>query len=922
MAGRQRNACYTGAMTAGHQVAVPQVPTLSVAGRAAAWLSPDGEIELTDLAEAQRRGDQPVMVCHARNTARRLGRKALRAADVLELYAFVRPARFLLPTAGGLAEALDLSAPESLEDEPLVVHQAVVLLLEEMTRESGNEHLLALAATLSTAGWAWSRTVLQALGGDNETTGRARRGSGLEAWARLPEWQEQAPLPAPGNHPVAPQAARRQLAALLGQGAEERPQQRDYCAAAAAAFAPRQEIDAPHVVLAEAGTGVGKTLGYIAPASLWARKNGAAVWLSTFTKNLQRQIDQELDRLYPDPKDKAQRVVVRKGRENYLCLLNLEEEAGRATLGGGAVALGLMARWAEQSRDGDMVGGDFPSWLSHLLGPEHTLGLTDRRGECLYSACAHYRKCFIERAQRKARRAELVIANHALSMIQAVQAGDTRELPTRYVFDEGHHVFDAADSAFSAHLSGHEAAELRRWIRGSEAGRRRRARGFERRLGDLVAGEAAAETAMSGAIRAAAALPGEGWLGRLGGAAAQGPAETFLARVRDQVEARQPGRDNGYSLEAGTEAPLDGLPQAARQLERALHGLAGPLGTLKRLLAAQLDNQADELDSALRGRIEAACRGLQHRLDTVAAWRAMLQDIGGAPPEDFVDWYQIERSQGRVVDIGLRRHWIDPTQPFAEVVLERCHGALVTSASLRDEAGDSEDWASAEIRTGALHLALPASRVSLPSPFDYATQTRIFVVNDVRRDSPDQIGAAYRELFLAAGGGALGLFTAISRLRQVHQRLAEPLDRAGLALYAQHVDEIDTSTLVDIFRAETDSCLLGTDAVRDGVDVPGRSLRMIVFDRVPWPRPDILHKARRTAFGGNRYDDMLTRLRLKQAFGRLLRRAGDRGVFVMLDSRLPTRLTSAFPESVTVERLGLAEVVARCGEFLAEKDGG
>ena len=70
------------------------------------------------------------------------------------------------------------------------------------------------------------------------------------------------------------------------------------------------------------------------------------------------------------------------------------------------------------------------------------------------------------------------------------------------------------------------------------------------------------------------------------------------------------------------------------------------------------------------------------------------------------------------------------------------------------------------------------------------------------------------------------------------------LEEAGLPLYAQHVDGLDTGTLVDIFRAEEDACLLGTDAVRDGVDVPGRCLRLIVFDRVPWPRPDILHRAR------------------------------------------------------------------------------
>ena len=93
-------------------------------------------------------------------------------------------------------------------------------------------------------------------------------------------------------------------------------------------------------------------------------------------------------------------------------------------------------------------------------------------------------------------------------------------------------------------------------------------------------------------------------------------------------------------------------------------------------------------------------------------------------------------------------------------------------------------------------------------------------------------------------------------------------------------------------------------------------LRMIVFDRVPWPRPDILHKARREQFGKTRYDDMITRLRLKQAFGRLIRRAGDRGVFVTLDARLPTRLTTAFPPGVEVQRVGLSEAIAEVRAFL------
>jgi ATP-dependent DNA helicase DinG len=256
-------------------------------------------------------------------------------------------------------------------------------------------------------------------------------------------------------------------------------------------------------------------------------------------------------------------------------------------------------------------------------------------------------------------------------------------------------------------------------------------------------------------------------------------------------------------------------------------------------------------------------------------------------------------------------------EPFAEFVAAPAHGLVVTSATLRDGSGDPEaDWEAAEIRSGARHLPLAATRVTAPSPFDYAAQTRVFVVTDVRKGEMDQVAAAYRTLFEAAGGGALGLFTAIARLRAVHGRIADDLDAAGLTVLAQHVDPLNTATLVEMFRAEPDSCLLGTDAVRDGVDVPGDSLRLIVFDRVPWPRPTILHRARRAAFGARQYDDMLTRLRLKQAFGRLIRGEADRGVFVLLDPRMPTRLMGAFPDGVTPQRIGLAEAASETRIFL------
>jgi len=900
-----------------------KTPFLAVTAAAAFWRQPGGDTEALDHAAARRRltaGPMPVL-CHAPTVFRRLNCQPAPVLDLLELFVFVRPAAPCLPTVAGLAQALGVTGDGT--DQTALLAAAAQRLLGDLAAFSDNEKKRAagLAMTLARAGWPWGPAVLAALGmaGSEPPTGRF---GGLDVWTGLAEFEDRAPPPPPGGATVSPAEAAELLKRLLGEGAENRADQTQFAEFASTAFAPRDRVDEPRLALAEAGTGIGKTLGYIAPAAVWARKNEGTVWLSTFTKNLQRQIDGELNRLYPEPTEKAEKVVVRKGRENYLCLLNLEEAAqGGAARDADKITLGLLARWTAATRDGDMVGGDFPAWLTALRGSRRTTGLTDRRGECVYSACPHYRKCFIERSRRQAQHAEMVIANHALVMIRAAWNVSEGELPLRYVFDEGHHLFGAADSAFSAHLSGQESVELRRWLRGGEAGRRSRARGLARRIGDLMEGREGGAELLMEIESAAGRLAGDGWLERLRDGNPLGPTEAFLSFVRQQTLARASDRDGGFSLETTPDDPVDGLLDAAAALHDALARLSAPIRALQKRLGTILDEEAEELDTGSRIRLEAAMSGLERRAGLpLAAWQSMLTDLNGDTPDAFVDWFSVTRIAGREADAGYHRHWIDPTVPFADTVLRPAHGALITSATLLDQTvGEEADWASAEVRTGALHLVEPAARISLASPFDHAAQTRIYIVTDVRRDNPDQVAAAYRSLFIAAGGGALGLFTAIWRLRAVHKRIVEALEEQDLPLYAQHVDAIDTGSLVDIFRAETDSCLLGTDAVRDGVDVPGRALRLIVFDRVPWPRPDILHRARRKAFGGNRYDDMLTRLRLKQAYGRLLRRQGDAGVFVMLDAMTPSRLLSALPPSVAVERVGLADAIAGTRDFLQSR---
>ncbi|HEX3972741.1 MAG TPA: helicase C-terminal domain-containing protein, partial [Stellaceae bacterium] len=389
--------------------------------------------------------------------------------------------------------------------------------------------------------------------------------------------------------------------------------------------------------------------------------------------------------------------------------------------------------------------------------------------------------------------------------------------------------------------------------------------------------------------------------------------------VRQQVLARTPDSEHSYSIETELRPCLDELPGAAQALAAKLRALEAPIAVLGKRLAARLENEAAELETGMRIRIEATLRSLHRRgIVELGGWRAMLAAVEGEPSADFVDWLALERYDGSELDVGMHRHWVDPMRPFAEHVMQDAQGVLITSATLTDGSGDPvKDWEAAEQRSGALHLSTPALRARVPSPFDYQKQTRVFIVNDVRREDPGQVAGAYRALFEASGGGALGLFTAIVRLRAVHQRIAAPLAEAGLTLLAQHVDAMDASTLVDIFRAEEDACLLGTDALRDGIDVPGRSLRLVVFDRVPWPRPDILHKARKARFGGSAFDDSLTRLRLRQAFGRLVRRADDHGVFVLLDRQLPSRLLGAFPDGVEIRRVGIKEAVAETAAFLA-----
>jgi len=870
------------------------------ATHAGIWLAGgDGQVREASRGEAiARAAETPHIILNAPLVGQRLGYPELSGLDLLELFAFIHPARFAVPTVAGLSRTLGLE-PAASEAEAAAALQRIAERLLSLLADPGwaeREGAWTVNSTLHRLGWGWAPLVGARLE-------RPERGERM-LFSRLKQWEEAGDQPPPRHVFVSPSDARAKLDRLTGR-AESREGQRAMAEAVTGVFAPKPAKGAPNLLLAEAGTGIGKTLAYLAPASLWAEQSGGTVWVSTFTKALQRQLDAEGPKLFVDQEERAKRIVIRKGRENYLCLLNLEDALQGAFSGRAAILAQLVGRWAAYSKDGDMVGGDLPGWLPSLFRRAGATALTDRRGECVYAGCPHYRRCFIERAERASREADIVIANHALVMINAARARE--DAPGRIMFDEGHHLFDAADSTFAVAFGGQEAIELRRWIVGPEGRSRGRRRGLAARLMDVASYDEEGARALDSAVEAAKALPSEGWLQRLVEGSPFGPVEALLAEVRGTVYARSKAQEAGYGLETELAEPDGALVSAAAAAAEILESLQKPLSALARRLEAVLEDAPDWLDSQARARVDGAINGLAWRRELLSAWIALLGRIGGEADPEFVDWLAVERVDGREFDVAIHRRWLDPTKPLAAAVLAPADGVLVTSATLRG----GEDWSAADARTGALHLPSSATHFEAESPFDYGGCSEVLIVTDVKQGDIASLAGAYARLIAAANGGTLGLFTAIARLKAVHARIADRLARDGLPLLAQHVDPIDAGTLVDIFRDDPRGSLLGTDALRDGVDVPGESLRLVVMERVPWPRPTVLHAARRMAGGGSAYDDRVVRARLAQAFGRLIRRQGDCGVFVILSAAMPSRLLKAFPPAVPINRVPLDEAIAR-----------
>ena len=361
-------------------------------------------------------------------------------------------------------------------------------------------------------------------------------------------------------------------------------------------------------------------------------------------------------------------------------------------------------------------------------------------------------------------------------------------------------------------------------------------------------------------------------------ASPRGPGEVFLAAAYQPCARAQ--RRWRRLLFAGSRNQPDGratsLDAAREHLRAALKRDRRAADAAGAIAARKIGRQGERAGTLYqRARLEAAARGLERRAKIVLpAWIAMLEAL---------ETGEIARRIRRLVRNRARGR--PRCRCRAGAAMDRSHHSTgrrsAGAAAWRaDHLGHLARRTATATTIGKAPKCAPA-RSTCPEPPRRASFGSPFRLCRAGAHLHRQgCGAARRRCAgrrlsrIVPGrraAGRLGLFTAVrslARRGEPHRRPRSP--RRDLTLYAQHVDRLDTGALVDLFRAEENACLLGTDALRDGVDVPGRSLRLVVFDKVPWPKPTILHKARRARFGKG-YDDLLTRLRLKQAFGRLIR---------------------------------------------------
>ncbi|GAA1894033.1 ATP-dependent DNA helicase [Actinomadura bangladeshensis] len=659
-----------------------------------------------------------------------------------------------------------------------------------------------------------------------------------------------------GSDTQIPDMATLLAAAVASIGGAERPGQVEM------ARAVEQAIDAGEHLAAQAGTGTGKSLAYLVPAIRHAVEKQTTVVVSTATIALQRQlVDRDLPRLAEalGPMLGTElKFAILKGRRNYLCLHRVqtgvpEEEDGPSLFDPQQLSsLGRQVKrlneWAEETRTGDrdelVPGVSEQAWRQVAVTAKECLGA---------QRCPHGTECFAELARAEAGEAHIVVTNHALLAIDALEEFQVLPEHDVVIVDEAHELVDRVTSVATGDVSatGVETTARRcgRLIEEAVADRlKEAAEGLGILLEDLPQGRMDVLPSALGntlaVVRDAAhacitAIGPEKKDSDPGDMAARKAARSSLEELHDtavrMLEAFQPEMAQRFDV-VWVEKPFvqDGRPKRPPALHVAPIGVGG-------LLRATLFEQR-----------------------TAILTSATLTLGGSFEP--------------------LARQWGLP--PLDEKASRDAKTAAEGLARTATEKGEETKvvW----------------SGLDVGSPFDHPKAGILYVARHLPQPGRDGLADAYlteiTELIEAAGGRALGLFSSMRAARQAADELKDHLTHPLLCQ-----GEDSTSLLVKQFAEDERTCLFGTLSLWQGVDVPGPSLQLVIMDRIPFPRPDDPVSSARSravaARGGNGFMAVAAThaaLLLAQGAGRLLRSMDDRGVVAVLDPRLATARYGGF----------------------------
>lgn len=640
---------------------------------------------------------------------------------------------------------------------------------------------------------------------------------------------------------VSPQV--RELLGPLGplaralRGYEERPGQ------VAMSEAIERALRDDRVVLCEAGTGTGKTLAYLLPALL----SGRRVVISTATRALQEQIFFKDVPLVAAAFGLEPRVALLKGIANYACRRRHADfrQSPESLRPGYARSLAVVDDWMGKSASGDLselasLGEDDPVRFEVASSSDTRVG----------GSCQHFEECFVTQAKREAEAAQIVVVNHHLFFADLALRGPhpARVLPDyeAVIFDEAHQLEDVATEFFSVRVSSQR---------------------LERLLHDV-------QRTLGVKVSASGPLFDSGPAGRIV-LGVRSAAEAFFGRLSRFARAE----DGRVALERDV---------WVGELERAYHGFDSALEGLAALLSTQVSGAP-----AARGgpRINSEALLLaERRAEQLREQLASIVDAG----RDRVVWLEVLARR-----IVLSSSPVDLSTLLCERVFEQVPAVVLTSATLATgtptdlEVPGKSPFAYLRARLGLRADLDRVDELLVSSPFDFARQALLYTPKDLPAPgTPDFWSAASEriaELVAITGGGAFVLTTSVRAMRELHRRLQSALPESLILLQG----EAPKAALIARFRAAGDAMLVATMGFWEGVDVPGRALRLVVLEKIPFAVPtDPIVSARARvleAQGENAFLKLhvpAAALTLKQGFGRLVRTQRDVGVVALLDERV------------------------------------